>query len=128
MGMGRFVTLGCVVALLSGCMAPDTPSEPARWTGLYTYGHEVSSFQPCNSDAGYWATLPAAEAERLSKLSLEKARRVGKPYQPIHVDLTGALRSNKGEQGFAADYDAILEVSAVHHVSRSIPASCGQPG
>ncbi|PID63123.1 MAG: hypothetical protein CSB44_02675 [Gammaproteobacteria bacterium] len=124
--MWRYVGLVSSGVLLLSCAAHEPEDEQGsdRLKGLYTYGHEVSSFQPCNSSAGYWAVLPEAEASRLNAMSLEKAERVGQPYQPVYVELTGALSSSANEDGFAADYDAILEVSKVQKVSSTIPESC----
>ncbi|PIE13763.1 MAG: hypothetical protein CSA70_03310 [Rhodobacterales bacterium] len=108
--------------LLSGCSSLD--QNPTRMTGAYVFGHEVRSFHPCGSSKAYWAVLPEAEAKRLNNLSLKKAQRTGKPYQPVFVDLTGHLRPSENEQGFAADYDAVLMVATVHAAQNAIPAGC----
>ncbi|PID36988.1 MAG: hypothetical protein CR993_02540 [Rhodobacterales bacterium] len=126
--MKRQVLFAVGALALAGCAQEGIkPSGPMKMSGLYTYGHEVQSFIPCNSEMGFWAVLPEREAERLNAMSLDKARRVGKPYQAIFAQVTGSLKSSKREEGFAADYDALLDVSEVHYASKTIPATCKLP-
>ncbi|PIE14722.1 MAG: hypothetical protein CSA68_09660 [Rhodobacterales bacterium] len=128
----KSVALSCSAILLGGgCTSmsdlPVAYNQLARFVGGYSYGHEVQSFQPCNSSLAYWAVLPSSEVERLNALSLQKAKQEGRPYQPVYLEVTGMLQPSAEAEGFAANYDAILKVEKISKVSKTLPKLCGQP-
>lgn len=113
-----------VVAVLGSGCAEGRQNSAFYTKGIYTTGHEVSSFKPCNARVLYWATLPNGAAQRLFALSRAKASRTGDPYPALYVSGRATLRSSKGEDGFAADYDAVITFLSVEESNSEVPGSC----
>lgn len=90
--------------------------EPTQWSGLYTWGHEVRSFCPCNQGACYWVQASPEINARLRDAVQNAAR---KPYTPVYVELTGYLAAGSSGE-LAADYDGILRVSQLERLDPEI--------
>ncbi|MBY3790337.1 hypothetical protein HPQ32_18260 [Photobacterium carnosum] len=97
----------------------------AAVSGLYTYGHEVSVFSPCKVDKHYWAVASGADTimQRLNNASLAKADAIGKPYQSVFTMLD-IKKLPPAKEGFAEDYDGLIDVVAIKKIENSIPESC----
>ncbi len=97
--------------------------------GVYTYGHEVESFTPCNSKKDYWITGQKTVLDTLRDASLAKAKQLKSPYQSIYAEVHLALLP-VAEEGFAADYAGVVEAFEVKKWANDIPASCvtAEPG
>ncbi len=124
--MLRYLGIVCSSVLLASCEVnkPETDQSLTQFKGQYVYGHEVSSFQPCNSTVAYSIVFPDAEYKRLSAMNPKKVEGLD---QPVYVELSGTLSSSANEDRVAADYDAILKVSEVQKVLDSVPDSCVIP-
>ncbi|ACA88897.1 hypothetical protein [Shewanella woodyi] len=101
-------------------------SEPIH-KGVYVWGHEVSSYQPCGEHLTYWVTATPASDE-LNQLSLALSETRNAPYQPIYIEAAiHPIDRNSHpafSDGFAADYDAIIEISNVYMKLTELPSSC----
>ncbi len=91
--------------------------------GVYTYGHEVESFAPCNTEAAYWITGHETVLNTLKDASLAKAEQLQAPYQGIYAEVNLALLP-AAEDGFAADYDGVVQALEVKKWRKDIPKTC----
>ncbi len=108
-------------ALMASCAAfgagPATP-------GLYYYGHEVESFQPCRSKQAFWVTGSESILQPLRERAEKLRESRGKPYQPIYVQFVGRIGPRDAGGGFAASYDGVYQLERVQRVSNVVPKSC----
>lgn len=107
-------------------MAPALAQAGPVLTGMYSYGPEVSSFQPCGSDKVLWLD---GEGEAMTLLQ-ENAQAVSvgsdTPYSPIWVAISADQAEAVGE--FSKDYDGVLELTALHNLAWKVdPQACPQP-
>ncbi|WP_028773621.1 hypothetical protein [Shewanella waksmanii] len=111
-------------------MAETKQSAPAatRVAGRYYWGHEVSAFSPCNNQQSWWVRATPV-SDTLKQQSLLLAEQRGAPYQPLYVEVSIHQIDRQShpayQDGFAADYDAVIEIIAVHQSDAQVPASCG---
>lgn len=110
--------------------APATANKltsTAITPGIYIWGHEVSSFQPCDSQLVYWVRATPATKE-LKQLSLTLSELRAQAYPPIYIEaelIPIARDSNPAfADGFAADYDGIIEIITVVRQTDKIPEGC----
>ena len=96
-------------------------AEGGRVAGVYIFGHEVRSFQPCGSTKIYWtkAVSPKISA-RLRKRHTELAAR---PYGRIYVVVSGRPTDEK-TTGFAEFYAGYFEISELLKADGQIPPGC----
>lgn len=50
----------------------------------------------------------------------------GKPYQPIYVEVVGAIDTQSARDGFAKDYDGTFRLREIRQVSNAVPEECGK--
>ena len=67
------------------------------YKGKYVWGHEVDSFQPCNSKKSYWVS--ASSWVKGPLLDYYKKLKL-KPYEPIYIEFRGHVL-NEVVDGFA---------------------------
>ena len=91
--------------------------------GIYTWGSEVETFSPCNTNKTYWLEGSDAMLAPLQEMALKKADANNEAYQPIYVELQAA-QAGKATDGFAADYDGLMQLHQVVHASSKVPADC----
>ena len=91
--------------------------------GIYTWGSEVETFSPCNTNKTYWLEGSDAMLVPLQEMALKKADANNEAYQPIYVELQAA-QAGKATDGFAADYDGLMQLHQVVHASSKVPADC----
>jgi len=116
--------LAIAVTLSLGLMAcSSADSEPTG--GLYTWGHEVETFQPCGSTNVFWVVGETSLLQPLRDAADGASRT--RPYQPVYVEVR-AVSEGKANDGFASDYDGIYRFMAVAAVSHSAPPSCVADG
>ncbi|HIF9179035.1 TPA: hypothetical protein ACX6QL_000052 [Photobacterium damselae] len=112
--------------LLSACSSKPYVGEIETMEGVYTWGHEVHSFQPCNTDKYYWVegqeSVLKPLIEEASKLQAEQEE----PYQPIYVKIKVKVEPQV-TTGFAADYDGAIKILAVQETHASVPKQCKAP-
>ncbi|CAM3192946.1 copper resistance protein NlpE [Moritella viscosa] len=84
--------------------------------GLYTWGHEVVSFEPCGSGSYYWATGETAIIKSLNDASLKKAKAQNSPYQAVFIKAEIKVLPSATD-GFAESYDGVIEILSVKEFS-----------
>ena len=78
--------------------------------GKLVIGHEVSSFAPCGDSLSYWIN---DESDELEKRYSEITKNSKSPYSEVYCEVIAEKVAKSEEDGFAADYDGILEVKKV---------------
>ncbi len=88
----------------------DFSNEPIK--GLFTYGHEVSTFEPFGSSKSYWLNDPNGE---LKDLYYKNVGKLLTPYIPVIVEI---IVENKGKatDGFPEQYESVLELIEIKYV------------
>ncbi|MBR0572604.1 MULTISPECIES: hypothetical protein [Pasteurellaceae] len=98
-----------ITIALSGC---NIAQDNTAVQGLLTFGHEVSSFEPCGSEKAYWIIDPT---DKLNNLYNEKLAKPSEPYTPVLAELV--LKDlGKATEGFAEDYDSVVEAIEIKSV------------
>jgi hypothetical protein len=108
------------IAVVSLTACTEQPGN--SYQGLYTWGHEVRSFQPCGSRQVYWVkTSPELQQELADYHQASTSR----PYEAIYIEFMGA-ESDEERTGFARDYDGLIRIDALTTKSATIPPACSQ--
>lgn len=102
--------------LLASCGNPELDQI---YVGKYTWGAEVHSFKPCNSQQSYWVSYNWAGMEMNTFYKMNSTA----SYQPMYIKFRGHLLNEKVD-GFALDYDGLIRISEVQEYSFDIPVSC----
>ena len=101
---------------------PDEDPGPFRGvvSGVFVYGHEVRSFQPCGTHRVLWVQ----GSERLMT-ALRESHHVltSESYEEVFVKLRGE-ELPKQDDGFAADYDGIWVVEEVLKIHKRTEHDC----
>lgn len=95
------------------------------YRGNYYWGHEVETFHPCESENSYWVIGKSSVLQPLRDESNKLSSALGKPYQPVYVEIFAVLEA-KAEDGFAADYDGVYRVTSVKKYNAVIPSDCNR--
>ncbi len=90
------------------------------FSGHAVLGHEVRTFQVCGDDRVYWIRAEPVILEELRDLSISLT---AEPYEPIFIEIEGRLSSERGD-GFAADYDGLVFITAIRRISASSDSDC----
>lgn len=125
--VGLFAVLwlgACSPAAETPASIPEGASEPLHGVveGLYVYGHEVRTFQPCGTHRVLW--LQGAE-DLLTTLKESHQVLTALPYEEVFVRLRGDELPAAAE-GFAADYDGIWLVEEVLEIRKRKDGDCGE--
>jgi len=113
------------VALLLLLAAPLFASEcDIHFRGVYTRGHEVRSFQPCQSNRQFWVSASSWVQRPLTEYVEGHA---AGPYHQVYLEFRGQMLDEPLD-GFAADYDGLVRVSEIYTISVDIPPGCGNRG
>ncbi len=99
--------------------ASTTFEHDEIYEGIYSWGHEVHSFTPCNSKTSYWVGYYFAGIE-MNEFYRENHK---KPYQSMYIKFKGHIL-NEEVDGFAQQYDGLIHISEVKNYSFNIPRSC----
>jgi hypothetical protein len=100
-------------------VTPTLGGEPQEYSGSFTYGFEVISFKPCNSDEVWWLN---GEAAAMSDLRTRYAA-ITKTMQPVHVQLRGLI-SERGIYGHMGGYQREFYLKDVLEVRAKQPTDC----
>ncbi|WP_394202447.1 hypothetical protein [Shewanella waksmanii] len=136
----QWVLIVIISYLLSACssLPPDETTQPqvteaaqrtaaTQVAGRYYWGHEVSAFSPCNSQQSWWVRATPV-SDTLNQQSLQLAEQRGAPYQPLYVEVSINHIDRQShpayQDGFAADYDGVIEIITVHRSDTHIPSTC----
>jgi hypothetical protein len=98
------------LSLLAGCAAI---AQGESYRGEYTYGHEVNVFCPAINSQCYWLGPNSSQAVRVK---LKQIYEDGKPglYKPVCVVVEGVIDRDTPRDGFASDYDGLIDIETVH--------------
>ena len=103
-----------VLTTLGACMPQSTlPDADMRYRGDYTLGHEVNAFCPAGSSRCYWLD-PNAAPEVRDALALAAKAGGDAPYPKVCVVVAGEVDTESARDGFAADYDGLIDVQTVY--------------
>ena len=91
--------------------------------GIYTWGAEVETLSPCNTNKTYWLEGSEAMLAPLQEMAMKKADAANEAYQPIYVEVQ-ANYAGQATDGFAVDYDGVMQLQAVQSSSNTVPADC----
>ena len=91
--------------------------------GVYTWGAEVETLSPCNTDKTYWLEGNEAMLAPLQEMAMKKADAANVAYQPIYVEVQASY-AGQATDGFAVDYDGVMQLQAVQASSNTVPADC----
>jgi hypothetical protein len=96
--------------------------------GVLVYGHEERTLSLCGDGRVYWVAAAAAAAAGVrDEIVAAIARETSQPYQPVLLVFDGQFVD--GElSGFAENLDGMIEVRAVHAISRDGVAHCKGTG
>ena len=95
-------------------------SEDVSATGCYTFGHEVNTFRPFPGDSTFWVFgAPLV----LQQLRSAHDSLTSKPYEAVWVRVL-AQRSTEQPDGFAQQYDGLIEIQRVLEIRRATVAEC----
>ena len=81
-------------------------------SGRLVMGHEAYSFTPDGDTLSYWVVDRSGE---LKKRYEEVLPAGAEPYTPVSAELKVKMLGPSSE-GFAAEYDGVVEVQAIIHV------------
>ena len=101
------------IALATGLVNAGAAEEPVQYRGVYTWGHEVSTFCPDINSQCYWLSpdTPADVRDELRQLSQGVS---SQPYGSVCVLIEAQVDRDSPRQGFAADYDGLITVSHLY--------------
>ncbi|MDO4769044.1 MAG: hypothetical protein Q4A11_01570 [Brachymonas sp.] len=126
-------SLAVSAAAAQTASAPEAPaSAPAAGAsqaaamplrGIYTWGSEVETLSPCNSNKTYWLEGDEKLLAPLQDLAIRKADAANEAYQPIYVEVL-VSDAGRATDGFAVDYDGLMQLQAVQAASAQVPADC----
>jgi hypothetical protein len=113
---------------LSACAPAKTPARETSFTGLVTYGFEVSVFKPCDaaeSERGSWFTAPPESGfwDRYKRLKDHQQDQHG--YDQIYVHVTGIMSSgDPNGYGHLNAYPSELTVKKVFVIEPAVNGKC----
>ena len=105
----RYPLFLLLALILAGCA---TAAKGERLRGDYTLGHEVNIFCPQRGAQCYWLGPNSSQAarERLREIYQNKTPGL---YKPVCVLVDGVIDRASPRDGFAADYDGLIDIEAV---------------
>lgn len=115
------IALALMLSVIGTVWAADD-----KFQGIFSWGHEVQSFQPCGSAKTYWVVGEEKLLQPLRNRTDKLRENRGKPYQPIYVEVTGVIDLNSKREGFAERYDGLFELRKVANVSDFLPRGCSK--
>ena len=109
-------------AVASGASTASATSATTL-KGVYTFGPEVETFAPCNSDKTYWLVTDGDLLDPLQDLAMQKGDASNDAYPSIYLE-GDFVPGQPATDGFAVDYDGVYNLSAVRQSSKDIPSTC----
>lgn len=119
----KTITRGVLVSLLLLPVFTLAANCDRFYVGLYYWGAEVNTFQPCGSKHTYWVS---ASSWVLSPLKQYLQTNASEPYRAVYIEMRGHLLDEKTD-GFASQYDGLIRISEVISKDVEIPPGCKQP-
>lgn len=106
---GRLFLVTLASTLLVGCA---TSVQGERLRGDYTFGHEVNVFCPAINSQCYWLGPNSSQAAREQLKQIYSEKKPGL-YKPVCVFVEGVIDRDSPRDGFAADYDGLIDIGTV---------------
>jgi hypothetical protein len=100
------------------CASTATPGS--RLIGCYVWGHEVNVISPIDQDSAFWVI---GSPDVLQQLRMKHDSLTTTPYEAVVADLI-AMRSVERGDGFALDYDGLIEVLNIVEMRRAESGEC----
>ena len=122
MGMGTGMGMGMGTGMGTGAASAANGSSKLV-KGIYTWGAEVETLSPCNTDKTYWLEGREELLAPLQDLAMKKADAANEAYQPIYVEAQ-IVYAGQATDGFAVDYDGVMQLQAVKIASGNVPSQC----
>ena len=123
----NYLMIFLTLALFQACSStenaeyqPRTDVDEQTLIGHYTYGHEVSSFQPCGKKEAFWVN---GSNEILELMETKYSNYVTKPYDEVFLEITGDFEG-KATDGFAMDYDGQIQVKRIVLMKKKSDSDC----
>lgn len=113
----RYCTL--VLILLSAAISAGAGNDQP-FKGRYIHSDIANTFQPCDSQQVYWINTSSAVQTRLIKFARAHA---ADRQQAVYIEFRGQLLDKPGD-GFAADYNGLIEIAELVTTLPQIPAGC----
>ena len=98
-----------LLTLVDGCA---TGAQAERLPGDYTFGHEVNVFCPEAGSQCFWLGPNSSQAARERLREIYRDKNPGL-YKPVCVLVEGVVDLTTERDGFAADYDGLIDILAV---------------
>jgi hypothetical protein len=89
-----------------------TSAQSERLRGEYTFGHEVNVFCPEINSQCYWLGPNSSQAARQQLKQIYRDKKPGL-YKPVCVVVEGVIDRDSPRDGFAADYDGLIDIKSV---------------
>ena len=105
----------------SGAQRAAVESTLEVHRGLYSWGHDLNEFRPCDSASAYWVTGPRRLVERLKMKYSQVAVR---PYDVVYVELEGRILQGTGEEDAASAYPGRFQLSEIFLVRARQDGDC----
>ena len=110
-------------AVLPASAASAPVGHPELVKGIYFWGPEVETISPCNTNQTFWLDGSEGALAPLEEMALDKANRANEAYQPIYAELR-VVRKGQATDGFAVEYDGVVELQEVVASNAEVPANC----
>ena len=111
-------------AVIGAGIACGACASDGAMRGRLHWGHEVRSFQPCGSRSAYWVRADEKTLQRLRERAEESRAQRSKPYPPLYLEAVGEIDTKSTREGFARDYEGVLNLREVTRVSDVVPPDC----
>lgn len=105
----RYSLFATLLIMLASCAVS---ADGQRYRGAYTYGHEVNIFCPEVNSHCYWLGPRTSQAVRARLKALYQEKKPGL-YKPVCVVVDAVIDRDSPRDGFAADYDGLININAV---------------
>ena len=102
-----------IVPGLLSLAAVNAGADFEKLRGDYTLGHEVNIFCPQSGSECFWLGPNSAQAARERLKRIYEERKPGL-YKPVCVVVDAVIDRDTPRQGFAADYDGLVDIVEVH--------------
>jgi len=124
MTVSFFRITGVRPGMLLLAMGLPVMAQAATWSGHHVRGHEVRSFEPCQSEAVYWLRADPGVEQRLTAFV---ATLDAGPYPAVYLEFNG--HPDDGPRpGLANGFDGVLVIERIVTLSTRAPETCPRPG
>ena len=89
--------------------AANACAELEKLRGDYTLGHEVNSFCPQTGGECFWLGPGSSQAARERLKQIYEQKKPGL-YKPVCVVVEAVIDRDSPRQGFASDYDGLIDI------------------